>query len=93
MLCEGSGDPQRPHPQGGCREVVAIEKILAYDGLDAFQALAFGDSQNDLEMLQVVGTGVAMGNATAQLKAIAEDVCAPVAEDGIYYDCASHGLI
>lgn len=34
---------------------VAIEKILAYDGLDASQALAFGDSQNDLEMLQVVG--------------------------------------
>lgn len=72
---------------------VAIGKSLAYDGLDASQVLAFGDSQNDLEMLQVVGTGVAMGNATAQLKAIADDVCAPVAEDGIDHDCVSHGLI
>ena len=71
----------------------AIEKILAFYGLEASQALAFGDSQNDLEMIQSVGTGVAMGNATAQLKAIADEVCGPVSEDGIYHYCVSHGLI
>lgn len=72
---------------------VAIEKILAFYGLDASQALAFGDSQNDLEMIQTVGTGVAMGNATQQLKDVADDVCGPVSEDGIYHYCLSHGLI
>lgn len=72
---------------------VAIAKVLAYFGLDASQAMAFGDSQNDLEMLQAVGVGVAMGNASAQVKAIADDVCGAVSEDGIYHYCISHHLI
>jgi len=71
----------------------AIAKILAHFGLDASQAMAFGDSQNDLEMLQTVGFGIAMGNATAQLKAVADDVCGAVSEDGIYHYCVDHGLI
>lgn len=72
---------------------VAIAKVLAYFGLDASQSMAFGDSQNDLEMLKSVGVGVAMGNATAQLKAVADDMCGTVSEDGIYHYCLSRGLI
>ena len=70
-----------------------IRKILEYYGLDPSEALAFGDSHNDMEMLRAVGTGVAMGNATEQLKAIADDVCGPVSEDGIYRYCIKYGLI
>ena len=68
---------------------------LAYQVLtmDASQAMAFGDSLNDLEMLKTVGVGVAMGNATARLKAIADDVCGTVDENGIYHYCIAHGLI
>ena len=44
-------------------------------------------------MLQTVGTGVAMGNADARLKAFADDVCGPVGEEGIYRYCVRHGLI
>ena len=72
---------------------VAIDKILRYFHLPASQALAFGDSYNDIEMLQAVGTGVAMGNAPDQLKSIAKDVCGPVSEDGIYHYCVKHQLI
>jgi len=72
---------------------VAIAKVLAHFGLDASQSMAFGDSQNDLEMIKAVGVGVAMGNANAQLKAIADDVCGAVSEDGIYQYCLVHGLI
>lgn len=72
---------------------IAIAKVLAHFGLDASQAMAFGDSQNDLEMLQTVGVGVAMGNATAQLKGVADDVCGAVSEDGIYHYCLERGLI
>ena len=72
---------------------VAIDKVLAYFGLDVSQSMAFGDSQNDLEMLKTVGVGVAMGNATAQLKAVADDVCGAVSEDGIYHYFLSRGLI
>ena len=71
----------------------AIRHILDYYGLEPAEALAFGDSHNDVEMLQAVGTGVAMGNATEQLKAIAAHVCDPVSQDGIYHYCLEHGLL
>ena len=70
-----------------------IRKILEYYHLDPSQAMAFGDNHNDMEMLQTVGTGVAMGNATQQLKDIADDVCGDVDQDGIYRYCVERGLI
>ncbi len=72
---------------------VGIKKILEFYGLEESEALAFGDGDNDIEMLQVVGTGIAMGNASPRLKKIADEVCGHVAEDGIYYYCQQHGLI
>ena len=71
----------------------SISKILQYFNVDASQAMAFGDSYNDIDMLQAVGTGVAMGNAADALKEIASHVCGPVSEDGIYHYCRDHGLI
>lgn len=70
-----------------------VQKMLEYYGLDKAEALAFGDGNNDLEMLQAVGTGVAMENASPKLKAVATDICGHVAEDGIYHYCIRHGLI
>ena len=70
-----------------------IAKVLKYYGFDRSEALAFGDGNNDVEMFQAVGTGVAMENASEKLKAIATDHCGHVAEDGIYYYCVEHGLI
>jgi HAD superfamily hydrolase (TIGR01484 family) len=71
----------------------AIREILAYFGLERSEAMAFGDGNNDMPMLQVVGTGVAMGNASDNLKAMADDVCGDVSQDGIYHYCLEHGLI
>lgn len=72
---------------------IGIEKMLAYYHLDKSEALAFGDGNNDKEMLLTVGTGVAMENGSAELKAIADEVCGPVYADGIYHYCVSKGLI
>ena len=72
---------------------VGIGKILAFYQLDRAQALAFGDGDTDIEMLQAVGRGIAMGNASQGLKAVADDVCGPVAQDGIYHYCLTHGYI
>ena len=77
----------------GSGKAQAIRKILSYFRLDASQALAFGDGYNDLEMLQTVGIGVAMGNASERLKAVADRICEPVSEDGIYRFCVEQGLI
>ena len=71
----------------------AIGHILQYFGLDASQAMAFGDNHNDLEMISAVGCGVAMGNATQALKDIADEICGPVSQDGIYHYCLEKGLI
>lgn len=70
-----------------------VRRILAYYGLDASQAMAFGDGNNDIEMLEAVGTAVAMGNASNQLKAVANAVCGHVKDDGIYHYCVENGLI
>lgn len=70
-----------------------VNKILEYYHLDQSEALAFGDGNNDIEMFQAVGMGVAMENASDSLKAVAGDICGHVAEDGIYHYCVAHGLI
>lgn len=70
-----------------------IRKLLEFYHLDQSEAMAFGDGNNDVEMLMAVGTGVAMGNASPKLKAIADDVCGSVAEDGIYHYLVRQGII
>ena len=40
--------------------------------IDRSEAVAFGDGNNDLEMLKAVGHGIAMGNGSDELKEIAE---------------------
>ena len=72
---------------------MGIVAMLEYYGLDKSEALAFGDGNNDIEMLEIVGTGVAMGNASDDLKAVADDICGDVAEDGIYHYCVEKKMI
>lgn len=52
-------------------------------GLGAENVMACGDSGNDLAMLQSVGLGVAMGNATPEIKAAARYITADNNHDGV----------
>lgn len=65
-------------------KATAIRVILDKLGLKPENAIAFGDGLNDIEMLQTVGIGIAMGNAPQETKNHADYVTAPVYEDGIY---------
>ena len=47
----------------------------------------------DIEMLEAVGTGVAMGNAIDEVKARADVICKSVEEDGVYHYCLEKKLI
>jgi len=47
--------------------------------------IAVGDSANDLEILEAAGHGVAMGNATDDLKAVANEVIGKADEDGLAF--------
>ena len=51
-------------------------------GLNAANVMTIGDNFNDLEMLQYAGVGVAMGNAPADVQAIANWVAPTVEQDG-----------
>lgn len=61
-----------------------IQAALNVLGLTMADAMAFGDELNDLEMIQSVGCGVAMGNAVDELKAVADFIAPRIDEDGIY---------
>jgi len=69
-------------PKGGSK-ALGIEKILKKMGLTLNDAVAFGDGINDIEMLQAVGTGVAMGNGHERVKAVATHIAEHVDEDGL----------
>lgn len=72
---------------------IGIEKVLEYYHLNQSEAMAFGDGNNDIEMFQAVGKGIAMANASDRLKEAAYGLCGDAAEDGIYHYCLEHGLI
>ena len=55
--------------------------------------MAFGDGENDIEMLRFVGVGVAMGNGGDAVKAAADYVTDAVDEDGIAKALRHFGLI
>lgn len=85
----------------GCHELAlpevtkreAVLLVLKELGREAGESYGFGDSENDLPMLQVVGTAVAMGNALPAVKAAADYVTDSVARDGVPKALRHFGLI
>lgn len=63
---------------------LGIEKILEYYGISKKETIAFGDGENDVDMLRAVGTAVAMGNACGAAKEAAHYVTDSVDDDGIW---------
>lgn len=53
-------------------KAAAIQRVLAYYNFNPEDAMAFGDHLNDLEMLEFVGCGVAMGNGHPAAKRVAD---------------------
>lgn len=72
---------------------IAILKVLDYFGIDKKEAIAFGDGENDIDMLELVGLGIAMENGNENLKNIAEFVTKKSSEAGIEYALKSLGII
>ena len=64
-------------------KALGLREVSKHLNIDRSNIIAFGDEENDLEMLDYVGTGVAMGNAIDQLKVVANEVTASNMDDGI----------
>lgn len=61
----------------------AVNRVLQLFGIKKNQAMAFGDGENDISMLNAVGISVAMGNASDKVKKEAKFVTAACDDDGI----------
>ncbi|MFC6170143.1 sugar-phosphatase [Loigolactobacillus jiayinensis] len=61
----------------------AVAKLAEQLGLTAANVMAIGDQGNDLSMIEYAGTGVAMGNAIASVKAAAQHVTTDNDHDGV----------
>ena len=70
-----------------------IKQILNHYSIKQEETMAFGDGLNDINMLQFVHTGIAMGNAKDEVKAIADDITDDVDQNGIYNALKKYHLI
>jgi len=61
----------------------ALDFLAARLGISRAEVMAVGDSENDLDLLEHAGLAVAMGNASAELKARADAVTAANDADGV----------
>ncbi len=107
ILRRGTPHPPAPEPAGGrwvrthanffetvparASKGAALELLSARLGVARSEVVAFGDGENDIEMLRWAGIGVAMAHAPADVRAAAARVTASNDEDGVAI--ALEGLI
>ncbi|WP_029546338.1 Cof-type HAD-IIB family hydrolase [Selenomonas sp. AB3002] len=74
-------------------KATGIKVMLEHYGIAAEESLAFGDNYNDVEMLELCGRSVAMGNAPEDIKKLADEVTLSNDEDGLAEYLVKNGII
>lgn len=64
-------------------KVSGIQQMLQYYGIAPDEIMAFGDGENDIDMMKYAHIGIAMGNAENEVKANADYVTNHIDDDGI----------
>lgn len=67
----------------GTTKATALSRLAEILNIKPSEIMATGDANNDIEMLQFAGLGIAMGNASDYVKSLADDVTASNEEDGV----------
>jgi len=57
------------------RKWFALQAVAQYLNIDEADIIAFGDGDNDIEMIRECKTGIAMENAVPAVKAVANGIC------------------
>jgi Cof subfamily protein (haloacid dehalogenase superfamily) len=60
-----------------------LDFLSAHLGFTRERTLGFGDGENDVELVEWAGYGVAVANAHERVKAVASLICPPVDEEGV----------
>lgn len=71
-------------PNHGSKAITMME-LAGKLGIAKDNIIAFGDENNDIEMLEAAGIGIAMGNANDSVKAVADYVTTSNNDDGIVH--------
>lgn len=71
----------------------AISKVCEMLKITPNEAMAFGDSENDLDMITKVGVGIAMSNAEDCVKKAADYITISNNENGVVAALKKYGLI
>ena len=77
----------------GNSKLEGIRRVGKEYGFDLNQVMAFGDSDNDLEMLAGVGMSVAMGNGSSSVKEVAKHITTSNQEGGIHKALEYFGVL
>lgn len=62
----------------------AIQNLCRHLNIALEDTIAFGDSMNDLEMLETAALGICMADGNPELKRRADRICPSLYEDGLY---------
>ena len=76
----------------GFSKAEGLKRLCEYYGIGMENSVAFGDSLNDLEIIEAAAIGIAMGNGREELKAAADYVTTDIGDDGIWNACVHFGL-
>ena len=70
--------------QDGIHKAWGLKELLKRWDLKPEQIMAFGDSENDIEMLELAGVSYAMENAEETVKEVATKIAPANSQAGVY---------
>lgn len=77
----------------GCNKGSAVKKLNQKLGISKRESMSFGDSENDIAMMEATGIAVAVGCGSPVIGKYASSICEPVMEDGIYKELLRRNII
>ncbi|KAI4449414.1 HMP-PP phosphatase [Eubacterium plexicaudatum ASF492] len=77
----------------GCNKGSAVKKLNRKLGILKKESMSFGDSENDIAMMEATGIAVAVGCGNPLVGTYASSICEPVMEDGIYKELLRRNVL
>ena len=83
VFCSSSSVKNLEFSMPGCTKGKALQWLCEYLRIEPAQVIAFGDGENDKEMLAFAGLGLAVADAGEACRAAADGVIGACEEDGV----------
>ena len=69
--------------KAGTNKASGLKFLAGHLGMTMDKVMAVGDSENDIEMLREAGLGIAMGNASSEVKEVADEITLDNEHEGV----------